>query len=343
MANRNKRRAARVAGRTTETSADTLVPRQIRSEGSTRASVVTRWDDAVDTRRVLIFILFAFGIAWAAALYLYLTGGLLDRPADDTLFGLPTALVVLAVVYMGAPTFANLLTRLVTRESWDNLWIAPNFRHGWRYWALAWVLPGLLTIAGGVLFFLIFPQYYDRDFEGFQAMLAAASPEGEQPPLSPMLLILLGAVQGILLSPLINGPATFGEEFGWRAYLLQKLMPLGWRRAAILMGIIWGIWHWPVIAMGHNYGLEYPGAPWIGMLVFVWFTFTTGTILGWLTLRARSVWPAVIGHAAINGIAALGMLVTIGEPNPVLGPLPVGIIGMLGYTAVAIWMFFREP
>jgi membrane protease YdiL (CAAX protease family) len=65
--------------------------------------------------------------------------------------------------------------------------------------------------------------------------------------------------------------------------------------------------------------------------------------LGWLTLRARSVWPAVIGHAAINGIAALGVLLVINDPNPLIGPLPVGVVGMVGFSAVALWMFWRKP
>jgi membrane protease YdiL (CAAX protease family) len=31
----------------------------------------------------------------------------------------------------------------------------------------------------------------------------------------------------------------FGEEFGWRGYLLPKLMPLGRWKAYVLVGIIW--------------------------------------------------------------------------------------------------------
>jgi uncharacterized protein len=302
-----------------------------------------QWTAPLDVRRIAIFLVFAFGIAWAVAVYLHFTGGLLGRPPEDTLFGAPTALILLAVVYMGAPTFAHLLTRLVTREGWRNLWLELNFRAGWPYWAMAWVLPGLLTILGAVVFFAIFPQYFDADYTNFYEMMAAAGPDEEVPELDPLILIMLGALQGIFIAPLINGPATFGEEFGWRGYLLQKLMPLGWRKTCLWMAAIWGVWHWPVIAMGHNYGLDYPGAPWSGMLVFVWFAFCVGTMLNWLTLRANSVWPAVIGHAAVNGIAALGVLLVIGEPNPLLGPLPVGVVGMVGFSVAGVWMFFRDP
>jgi membrane protease YdiL (CAAX protease family) len=105
------------------------------------------------------------------------------------------------------------------------------------------------------------------------------------------------------------------------------------------MGLIWGVWHWPVILMGHNYGLDYPGAPFLGPLAMVWFTLVLGTFLGWVTLKARSVWPAVIGHAAVNGMANLGVIFVQGEPNPLLGPLPVGLIGGAGFTVVALLLF----
>ena len=64
-------------------------------------------------------------------------------------------------------------------------------------------------------------------------------------------------------------------------------------------------------------------------------------MLGYWTLRGGSVWPAVIGHAAINGIAAIGILFSDGNPNPVLGPLPVGIIGSIAWTAYALWLLVR--
>ena len=116
----------------------------------------------------------------------------------------------------------------------------------------------------------------------------------------------------MLISPIANFLATFGEEFGWRGYLLPKLLPLGGRNAVLLIGIIWGIWHRLFIFMGYEYGFKYPGYPWAGPLLFLWVTFGLGTFLAWLTLRSKSIWPAVIGHAAVNGIAAAAVLITTG-------------------------------
>jgi membrane protease YdiL (CAAX protease family) len=102
------------------------------------------------------------------------------------------------------------------------------------------------------------------------------------------------------------------------------------------MGLIWGVWHWPAILMGHNYGLDYPGAPLLGPLAMVWFTLVVGALLGWLAFRGGSVWPAVIGHAALNGMANLGVVFVRGEPNPLLGPLPVGLVGGVGFAVAGL-------
>ncbi len=290
---------------------------------------------SLDLRRIGIFLALAFCIAWAGALLIYLTGGLANSPLT---------FLIITVVYMGAPTMAHLLTRVITHEGWEKLYLRPKLRTEWPYWVIAWCAPAVLTIIGMVVFFLLFPQYYDADLKAVHDMLETqATLTGRPAPaVNPWSVIISQTVMAVLLSPLLNMFATFGEEFGWRGYLQPKLLPLGGRITMLLMGFIWGVWHWPVIALGHNYGLDYPGAPWGGMLMMLWFTLTLGTLLGWLTLRAGSVWPAVIGHAAINGIAGLGGFFIRGEPNPLLGPLPVGFIGALGFALVAVALFARR-
>jgi len=289
----------------------------------------------LDRKRILIFLALAFGIAWAGGLVIYLTGGL---------EGSPFAYLILTVVYMGAPTFAHILTRVITHEGWDRLYLRPKLRREWPYWVIAWLAPGVLTVIGLIVFFGLFPQYYDADLGTVKQMLDTQAELTGQPvpEVNPWMIVISQTLMALILAPLLNAFATFGEEFGWRAYLQPKLSPLGGRAMMLAMGVIWGVWHWPVIAMGHNYGLDYTGAPWAGMLMMIWFTLVLGTLLGWLTLRAGSVWPAVIGHAAINGIAALGVMFAKGQPNPLLGPLPVGVIGSVGFAVVALALFVKN-
>jgi membrane protease YdiL (CAAX protease family) len=297
----------------------------------------------LDKRRIALYLTFAYGIAWTCGLIIALTGGLANSPTLIPGTSITLAMVLLATGYMWAPALAHILTRVITREGWHEPCLRPRLHHGWPYWLAAWCLPALLTILGALLFFALFPHFFDptpgtlRD-----ALTQAAQSTGQTIPYSPWALVAIQTGIAILIAPLINSLFTFGEEFGWRAYLLPKLLPLGERRALLLTGLIWGVWHWPIIAMGHNYGLAYLGAPWAGMLAMVWFTLATGTFLGWATLRGGSIWPAVIGHAAINGISALGLLFVQGQPNPLLGPLPVGLIGSAAWAALALMILLRR-
>lgn len=289
----------------------------------------------LDTKRILIFLAFAFGIAWAGALVIALTGGIVGSPALVPGSTYTLAFLLTAIVYMGAPAIANVLTRLVSREGWQNVGLRPHFRRGWPFWVATWLLPVIFTILGAVVYFLIFPQDFDPKLTLLNKMIAQAGPAAAG--MSAMTLILIQTVQAVLISPLINGLFTFGEEFGWRAYLLPKLMPLGGKRAVLALGVIWGVWHWPIIAMGHNYGLDYPGFPWLGMGMMVVMCIGLSTFLSWATLRGGSVWPAVIGHAAVNGISSLGALVLVeGAGNPLVGPVPTGVIGMAAWIVAAI-------
>lgn len=286
-------------------------------------------------QRIWIFLGFAFGISWATGGIIYLTGGLENSPSIN-IGGAPLTLafLLLATIYMFGPAIANLLTRLITQEGRTNLKLQPHFDRGkWIFWLAAWFLPGLLTLVGAAFFFLIFPQYFDPKLSMLTEQLQA---QGTQPMINLWLVVAIQALQAMLIAPLLNAISTFGEEFGWRGYLQPKLMPLGSRKAILLTGLIWGIWHWPIILMGYNFGADYWGAPFLGPLAMVWFTLTLSIIFGWLTIKTDTVWPAVIAHGALNGITAIGVLLLRGTPSTLLGPAPIGFVGGIGLTVVAL-------
>lgn len=274
-------------------------------------------------RRVIIFCVLAFAQAWITAAIVWRLGGL----------SAPQALPLMAVGAMGAPTVAHVLTRILTREGWSDMWLQPRLKAGWPYWLLAWFGVAALVAVGMAIYFLLFPHHYDDQLMFIRQQI----PPGHS--ISPWVIAIQGMVVGLLVSPFVNGLATFGEEFGWRGYLFPRLMTLGRRKAIVLSGVIWGVWHAPYILMGHNYGLSYFGAPWLGALAMVWFCLIVSTLFGWLSWRAASVWPAVIGHAVLNGMANLPALFVRGNPNPLLGPLAVGVIGGLGFAGLAIILF----
>jgi len=290
----------------------------------------------LDLRRIGVYLLFAFGLTWMLDLIVYFNGGLANSPQlapGVTLF------LMLVALSMYGPALGHLFTRMLTREGWRDMWLRPRLREGWPYWALMWVLPVLFNLVGAGLYFLVFRDRFDPAMGAYRTQVEALTSQAIP---APTLLLAVGQLaQATLMAPLINAPVILGEEFGWRAYLQPKLLPLGERTMFMVMGVIWGVWHWPVILMGYNYGFDYPGNPWSGLLAMIWFTFVVGTVLGWAALRAKSVWPAVIGHGALNGTAGLGVLFLAGEPNTLLGPAPVGLIASLPWALMALWIMWR--
>jgi uncharacterized protein len=308
--------------------------------------ILKEWlmENRIETKRIFLFLLFTFGIGWITCLTIYLTGGIINSPMLVPELGLTLALTLMSTGLMWSPALGHILTRLITREGFRDTNFRPNFGNSvWKYWLIAWLLPVALITVGAAIYFGIFPQQFDpamtATMEQQQALLAQSGQS--MPDATLRLLTLLSFATGLISAPIINSFFTFGEEYGWRGYLQPKLMPLGGRRAMLLMGLIWGVWHWPVIFMGYEYGFDYPGAPFVGPWLFVLFTMALGTIIGWLALRGRSVWPAVIAHAMINGFAAGPALFIRGEPNILLGPLVIGIIAMIPLIVFAAWLFVR--
>jgi membrane protease YdiL (CAAX protease family) len=288
-------------------------------------------NSTIDRKRIFIFVVIAYGISIALGLALYFNGGVIGSSPDD----LTQLAFVLMLGFMFAPLIANIVTRLVTHEGWSNTLLRPNFRRGWRFYLAAWFLPILATILGGLIYFLLFRSRFDPSMTSMREM--GAIPKDLN---AGMFLI---TQVGIILA--VNAPlnvlvGSFGEEFGWRAYLLPKLMPLGSRKAVLLVGVIHAVWHYPFIFQGWHYGFGYWGAPVVGALVYVPFVLYLNVFLSWVTLRSGSVWPAALGHATINASVFLMSPFVVGDPHWLIGPLPMGIVGGLAYALLALLIFF---
>jgi membrane protease YdiL (CAAX protease family) len=302
----------------------------------------------LNTKRILIFLAIAFGISCTATLVTYLSGAM---KANPILAGsLANYIVVMS------PALANVATRLITREGWGHLWLRPNFRRGWRFYLAAWLLPLLAISVGGAIFYLLFPQSFDPNL-GEVRKLFASSPSAAANPWMGMLFI---TIQVMILAVPINSVLSIGEEFGWRAYLLPKLMErfagaerasasaedpayggglnaAGARKAALLVGVVHGVWHWPLFFLGAMYGFPYPN-----LLLYLIFTCSLSVLLSWGTLRSGSVWPASVGHGAVNATAGLAGYLLKGPANLLLGPLPTGLIGGMGYIILALVLLFNR-
>ena len=150
----------------------------------------------------------------------------------------------------------------------------------------------------------------------------------------------------ITLAPPINMLFAVGEEAGWRGYMMPQLKErFGLLNGRLLGGVIWGVWHWPIMLLtGYEYGTNYLGAPALGLVVWCVVCFALNTLLDWLYEKTGCIWVSAIAHGAFNAVAALFTVLTYPADAyyNVLGPTPIGLIGMLPMLAAAVWLTLRQ-
>lgn len=149
------------------------------------------------------------------------------------------------------------------------------------------------------------------------------------------------AMFGVILAlgATVNAVFAFGEEFGWRGYLLWELAPLGFWRATGAIGAIWGLWHAPAIIAGYNY----PSYPFVGVFVMILVGMAFSPVYTYLVFRAKSVFAAVLLHGVFNGSAGLVIAFAVTE-SPIQRELiasPVGLAGILAFGLLAVVIAVR--
>ncbi len=317
---------------------------------------MSEWEEPTAIRptvrwgRVGLFYLMAFGWVCLVGAGLYATG---NRNLGGGQ-GLSIVTIVVALLYMPAPLVAALVVERLDHRS---PLILGTFRRFGR------ALPRLLVVAASVITALLLAMVglswlagnrldlngagrvlFSQEDLLANALLLVPSMDADQvarmsaatPSLWPLLgITLLGA---LVAGFTINGVLAFGEEYGWRGWLADELRPLGSFWANVLTGVLWGLWHAPLILMGFNYG-SYGR-------IGTFFMIAWCIPLSFLLWRARQVTgsllaPAVL-HGAVNGFAGIFLIVLV-DPNPLIAA-PAGLVGAAAAAVVAalFWLATRQ-
>lgn len=278
-----------------------------------------RPDQHATWRGVLVYLGLAYGLAWAAQIALATRAG-------ASLAALGGGILVAALFLMWPPALGAFVAR---RWVENGRFADAGLRRGpWRYLLVAWLGPPLLTLLALVISLPLYP--FDPTFSTLRTLATQA---GQPLPIEPGVIVLAQVAFGLTLAVPINSVFAFGEEFGWRGYLLPRLISLlGPWPGLFLHGAIWGFWHAPLIFLT---GYNYPGHPVLGVPLFVVFGMLFGALLGWLRLASDSVLPPTVAHAALNAIAGLPLLVLRGADPAVGGVLysPLGWLVLLAALA----------
>ena len=156
-------------------------------------------------------------------------------------------------------------------------------------------------------------------------------------------LIRRGYLQSVLLvAPLagytINMVFALGEETGWRGLLYKAFYPrLGFTASTILIGVIWGLWHAPLILLaGFSFnmpGTRSGGSPLL-LALFCILTILLTIILLVLRRGSGSVLPCAALHGLFNALA--GLLLLLGAGLPVFLRGAAGLAGLASLTVISL-------
>ena len=278
--------------------------------------------------------------AVAVCLFSWAVFGVFYAVAGPGLSGNKALLQSLSVLYMFLPLITALALQKIRKVSPLSTGLL-NFKFSWA-WIVAIAIPYLILLLT-ILISALLPGVkleFSPDsiitLSGLEGA-AADSVRDQFTSVSPALMIVGTLFSGLLAGCTINAVAAFGEEYGWRNYMVDALRGQSFWKAALMIGIIWGIWHAPLILMGHNY----PQHPVAGVGMMCIFCILLGIIELYFVLKTGSVIPAALIHGIVNAIAGSTLFLVQGGSD-----LTIGMTGISGFIAIAlviigIWLYDR--
>jgi membrane protease YdiL (CAAX protease family) len=221
-------------------------------------------------KRIITYLI--LGFALSTPFYIMNIVASSGRDGADSALG---DLAVLALMWM--PAVAALVTTFLYQRNIRGLGWSPG-----RFWylALGYLLP---IVYAGIAYGIVW-------LTGLGAYDGTAAAQG-------------GGLAGFLANALTLGVLqaavlALGEEIGWRGLLVPQMARItSFSRTALITGLIWGLWHVPLILFGdYNTGTPW----WYALLCFTVLIVGMNFAFTWLRLASGSIWPSVLMHASHN-------------------------------------------
>jgi len=275
-----------------------------------------------NTKKVFIFVGLTFLLSYLLVFIYLALGGKWIIPGS----------LIVATTYMFIPMVVAIIVQKHILGEPVKGPLGISFKLN-RWFLVAWLLPVIIAFATLGVSLLLPGVEYSPEMAGiFEKFESVLTPEQfqqmkAQADASPLHPFWIGLLQGLIAGITINAVAGFGEELGWRGFLQKELGYLGFWKSSIIIGLVWGIWHAPIILQGHNY----PEHPQAGVLMMIIFTLLLSPIFSYVRLKAKSVIAAAIIHGSLNAIIDLPLMVIKGGND-----LTVGVTGLAGFIALTL-------
>jgi membrane protease YdiL (CAAX protease family) len=221
-----------------------------------------------------------------------------------------------AALYGWTPFLAVALILVLTGKARSrSAWAALGFgSSGRRLWLIAIAIPIVVLSTGYVV-------------AAAGGVTGLALPAGVSVPrfvITWLVLLPAGAISAI------------GEELGWRGFLVPRLASLGRVRTGLAIGLLWAVWHYPLILIS---GAYHGGADLPFLALFTATVVAITFISNELRMATTSAWPSTILHGAHNASwDQLRSLVTRPSGSLDLVAGEAGLVPLLLYGAVAVWI-----
>ncbi len=273
-------------------------------------------------KKSLVFVGLTFFISYAFIFSYFALGG--KWLSSGTIFVAP--------IYMFMPALAAIVVqKLIYKEP-----LKAPLGISWkinRWWLVAWLLPPAAAFGALGISLLLPDVRYSPQMTGllerFRSVMSAEQLQRAQKQMAsfPIHPFWIGLFLGLLAGPTVNAIAGFGEELGWRGLLQRELGFLGFWKSSALIGVIWGLWHAPIILQGHNY----PQHRIVGVFMMTAFCVLLAPVFSYVRLKAKSVIAAAIIHGSLNATAGVAIAVIEGGSD-----LTVGLQGLPGFITLAV-------
>lgn len=264
-------------------------------------------------KELVVFLSVCFGLSIASALAFHLLGGQYASVIGS----------LFASGYMLIPIISVIITQLILKEK-----VLSNIGFKFKlnkWWFIAWLGMPVFTV-GALLLSAIMPgtelsgetPIMLQQMEALKAQGLALGPWG---------IFFITLMSAYAAGLTINAVFAFGEEAAWRGYLMHVLDDMGFWNRSLLIGFIWGIWHAPIILMGHNY----PQHPVAGVFMMIAFCILLTPIMNFFREKSGSAVVAAIAHGVINATAGVSLMYLTTQND-----LLYGATGLAGFLALIV-------
>ncbi len=238
---------------------------------------------------------------------------------------LTTGMGMYTLGLMWCPGIAAIITLLTSKKSIKEI--------GWKWGKTkfqlqSYLLPFLYALIGySLIWWTGWGKFHDATFVSMVADRLGMQGQSES------LVILIYVMQEAILGVIIGAIFALGEEIGWRGFLTPTLYKsYGFTKTSVITGLIWGIWHLPLIIWS-DYNNN--TAVWYSCICFMILILNVSFIFTWYRIKSGSIWTAVLLHASHNVFVQ-----SIFTPLTADTGLTVYFVDEFGATLPLISLFF---